>query len=183
MTTTVTKQLVILVMLIAATAGPSWAQPPSSTASYPGFTPRLDFGFIDLGMSVAPRRPGASGTPLEAAPSLYRLADTEITTTDVGLDVRLRWPSPSSTVVPVLQPYVSFGPALAVPVGDDPLASTRVTPRPETPASIGMRGALGVTWQLSPDASLFGEYRMGQDPVNGRHAREADLFYGLNIKF
>jgi hypothetical protein len=136
-------------------------------------------------VSVASRRPGAGfGGAHESTTSLYRLADTEITTADIGLDVRLRWPStPHSAVVPTLQPYVSLGPALAVPVGDDALAITRSTLRPEPPMTLGLRSALGLTWQLAPGASLFGEYRIVQDRNSHRSAGETDLFYGLQLKF
>jgi hypothetical protein len=46
-----------------------------------------------------------------------------------------------------------------------------------------MRGALGLTWQLSPNASLFGEYRVAPDRTHGRSSGDSDLFYGLQIKF
>jgi hypothetical protein len=168
--------------ILAALAAPAGAQ---QTSADTGFTPRLDFGFIDFGVSVASRRPGVGfGAAQETATSLYRLADTEITTADIGLDVRFRWPATyHGTVLPTLQPYVSLGPALAVPVGEDALAISRSGLRPEPAMTLGLRSALGLSWQLSPGASLFGEYRIVQDRSSGRSAGETDLFYGLQLKF
>ena len=63
--------------------------------------------------------------------------------------------------------------------------------RPQTARSdpglpVGMRGSVGLTWHLAPDASLYGEYRMTQDrPFAGRHGGDvgSDLFYGFSIRF
>ena len=172
-------QVVLAVMLLLATLfAPAEARGLLEA-------PRLDFGLIDLGVSVASRRPGASnGSVNETTTSLYRLADTEIVTTDIGLDIRLRWPSPAGATEPAsLQPYFSLGPALAVPLGEDALAISRQPLRTEPATSLGVRGALGLMWQLSPDASVFGEYRRIQDRGTASRATEGDFFYGLNLRF
>ena len=168
-----------VMLLLAAFVAPAGAQNGFLEA------PRLDFGLFDFGVSVASRRPGASiGGVKETTTSLYRLADTEIVTTDIGLDIRLRWPSPAGVTEPSpLQPYVSLGPALAVPLGEDALAISRQPLRTEPATSLGVRGALGLTWHLSPDASVFGEYRRIQDRGTAIRAAEGDFFYGLNLRF
>jgi hypothetical protein len=183
MSTPTTRQVALVVMLIGlALAPPVSAQ---QTHTFPGFAPRLDFGLVDLGVSVAPRRPGASLAPArETSTSLARLADTGIVTTDIGLDLRVRWPSAPRAGEPApLQPYVSLGPALAVPVGDEALTVGRHPAPAEPAAALGVRGALGLTWQLWPDASLFGEYRIAPDRGGARTTGDADFFYGLNIRF
>jgi hypothetical protein len=173
-------QVVLVVMLLLMVfVAPAVAQSGFLDA------PRLDFGLFDFGVSVASRRPGASiGGVNETTTSLYRLADTEIVTTDIGLDIRLRWPFPTGATEPSpLQPYVSLGPALAVPLGEDALAISRQPVRTEPATALGVRGALGLTWLLSPDASIFGEYRRIQDRGSASRAAEADFFYGLNLRF
>ena len=168
-----------VMLLLAAFVAPASAQKGFLDA------PRLDFGLFDFGVSVASRRPGTSNAGVnETTTSLYRLADTEIVTTDIGLDIRLRWPSPLGATEPsALQPYVSLGPALAVPLGEDALAMSRQPLRTEPATSLGVRGALGLMWHLSPDASFFGEYRRIQDRGTASRAAEGDFFYGLNLRF
>jgi hypothetical protein len=160
---------------------------PSSSMGLPG--PRVGLGFVDLGVSVAPRRPALTlSRASETTSSLYRLAGTTVSTTDVGIDLKLRWPSAAGGEGggPLLSPYVSVGPALGVPVGDDPLAAHRTAPRSEPGMTLGMHGALGLTWQVTPGASLFGEYRLSQDRGLGARAGGdvgVDLFYGFSLKF
>lgn len=156
------------------------------------FGQRLDLGLVDLGFSVVPRRL-LLDTPADSASSAalrYRLGETELPQSDVGLDVRLRWPSWTGALEPrlgPLQPYVSFGPALSRAVGPEPAPFSRATATRSDPGvPVGMRGSVGLTWQLAPDAALFGEYRLTQDrPFAGRHGGDvgADLFYGLSVRF
>ena len=164
---------------------PLAARLPEPSSSIGALNPRVGFGFMDLGVSVAPRRQTATlSQASETTSSLYRLADTTVSTTDVGVDLRLWWPSIAGSDASVL-PYVSLGPALGVPVGDDPLA-TRLNPRSDAGMTLGMHGALGVMWQLAPGASLFGEYRLIQDRGLGTRSGGdvgVDLFYGFSLKF
>jgi hypothetical protein len=154
---------------------------------------RLEFGVFDLGVKVAPRRlstalisPDMSMYP---AASRYRLADPELPQTDIGFDLRLRWPTVAAageSRLSHLQPYLSLGPALSMPLGEEPLALARPLTRVEPATSLGVRGAIGLTWQVAPDASLFGEYRLTQErPFGARGSGDlgVDLFYGFSLKF
>ena len=156
------------------------------------FGQRLDLGLVDVGFTVAPRRL-VLDTPADSASSAvrYRLGETDLPRSDVGLDLRLRWPSWTGALEPrlsPLQPYLSFGPALSRALGQEPMPVSRATSasRSDPGLPVGMRGAVGLTWQLAPDASLYGEYRLTQDrPFAGRHGGEtgADLFYGFSVRF
>lgn len=152
---------------------------------------RLSLRYFDVGINVAPRRPWLTrltdGDGALTGTGRSRLGEFGVSTTDIGLDLRLRWPSTSTSGEPsasALQPYLSLGPALAVPIGEDPLgtAATRTDPG----VSLGVRGAVGLQWQLAPGTSFFGEYRLGQE--RGRPGRTTtdstlDLLYGLSIRF
>lgn len=158
------------------------------------FGQRLELGPIDLGLRVAPRRPSlsldlTSRPTVTGAMALYRLTDTDLRTMDIGLDLRLRWPSMAteSTALSHLQPYVSLGPAVSVTTADDVAAIGRLAPRTDRAMSLGMQGALGLLWPLTKDASLFGEYRMIQDRSLGSRTTTGefgvDLSYGFSVRF
>ena len=169
----------------SATLDPYGARLPEPASSIGTLSPRVGFGFVDLGVSVAPRRQTATlSRASETTSSLYRLADTTVSTTDVGVDLRLMWPSAPGGDASLL-PYVSVGPALGVPVGDDPLVP-RASTRSDAGMTLGMHGALGLMWQVAPGASLFGEYRLMQDRGLGTRSGGdvgIDLFYGFSLKF
>jgi hypothetical protein len=156
-------------------------------SSLPSLGERLEFGPVGMGLHVAPRRPslgllreGAGGD----APG-YRLADTSPRTTDIGLDLQLRWPSAVDPTVGALTPYLSVGPAVSVtPPEESPFAA--VPARTDPTLALGLRGALGITWRVSPAAAFFGEYRLIQErPLGSRAGGEvgADLFYGFSFRF
>jgi hypothetical protein len=156
---------------------------------------KLDRGSVGVGVNVAPLGLNVDNSDRASATSIYRLADTDLRTTAIGFDLKLRWPSLSASdaASSPLQPYVSLGPALVVVRGDDTgLVNTRLLNRSpfrsDASMSLGMKSALGLTWQMSKDASLFGEYRVVQDRLGlpGRPAGDhggADLFYGFSLRF
>ena len=162
---------------------------PSSTDGH-----RLGFGPVDLGARVAPRKllvnlDPSGGRPGAGSTSIYHLTDTELKTTDFGLDLTLRWPSRMSLDeggVSQLQPYVSIGPAVSVTAADEAAGILPGSSRLERPMTLGMRGALGVVWQVSRDASFVGEYRLIQGRSLGNRSagdRGVDLLYGFSLKF
>ena len=166
--------------------------PPAKAFDFDTFAQRLDLGPIGFGVSVNPRRPSllhdqgpSSGL---AASAFYGLGDTQLRTTEIGLDLRLRWPSGAeAAALSVVEPYVSLGPALFVGSHDDSPALARGANR-DRPMALGMRGALGVMWRVTRDAELFGEYRLTQDRgAAGSKASGdlggADLFYGFSLRF
>ena len=159
-----------------------------------GFTlgQRLDLGFVDLGVRVGPRHALLAPPPdaVSSAASRYRLGETELAaSTDVGVDLRLRWPSWAGSREPALgalQPFLSLGPAISRTPGQELLPASSVTARRDEAMSLGVRGGIGLTWHLAPDASLFGEYQMTQErPFTGRDSgqRGVDLLYGLSVRF
>ena len=156
---------------------------------------KLDRGPVGFGVNVAPLGLKPDSPDRSSANSIYRLGDTDLRTTAIGFDLKVRWPAlnPLDSAPATLQPYVSLGPALVVARGDDTgLLNTgllnRQPPRADASMSLGLKSALGLTWQLSKDASLFGEYRIIQDHFGllGRSASDhggADLFYGFSLRF
>lgn len=179
-----------LAACLAAGAPPAQAQDGLDAG------PRIGLGVFDVGVAVAPRRPTftLSGTltgRTDAAPSmspLYRLGQTELNTTDIGVELRLKWPTSTTAPEPAastVQPYVSLGPSIAVPVGEEPLALSRQATKPEPAMSLGVRGTLGLMWRIAPDASVFGEYRLIQDRQAGSRVSNdsVDLFYGFSLRF
>ncbi len=161
---------------------------------------KLDLGPVGLGLDVAPRRTPFTLDPVPDAraqgrlPSIYNsgsytfgsVADRNLRTTDIGLDLRLRWPSAQdSALAGQIQPYALLGPALSLITPNDGVLS-RSAGHDDPTMSLGMRGALGLTWQVSKDAALFGEYRVTQDRASGRSAgseRGIDMFYGFSLRF
>lgn len=150
---------------------------------------RFDVGPLGVGLIVASRRPNLD-LPADtgSAATRYRLADTQFRATDIGVDLRVRWPSAIDPAGGTIEPYLAVGPALSVtPVVESPFAGTTTHPEPLLPPmALGVRGALGLTWHISRDASLYGEYRLSQDrPFGSRSAGDVgvDLFYGFSIRF
>lgn len=171
-----------------ATDTGAWSDELGRRFSLESLDRRFDIGAIGLGLIVASRRPNLDLPDAGSAATRYRLAETQFRATDVGLDLRLRWPSAIDSTGGTIQPYVGVGPAISLaPAVDSPFAGATMHPDPLLPPmALGMRGALGLMWQISRDASLYGEYRLSQDrPFGSRTAGElgVDLFYGFSIKF
>ena len=175
-------------------------QPASAGFSLGTLGQKLERSPVGVGLNVAPLRQKIADDPTmdrTVATSLYRLIDTDIRTTAIGLDLKLRWPSfgARESASSPLQPYVSVGPALLVSRGDEAgwLNTGLLNRQPlhsDVGMSVGMKSALGLTWQLTKDASLFGEYRLIQDRFGlpgragaDRDHSSADLFYGFSLRF
>jgi hypothetical protein len=183
---------------------------PSESRSWPRLDGRADaldplgagsagmdgqrLGPVGFGLRVAPRKLIVNLDPSDGrggagSTSIYHLTDSELKTTDIGLDLTLRWPSlatPDESGVSQLQPYVSLGPAVSVTAADEAAGILHGSSRLERPLTLGMHGALGLVWQVSRDASFFGEYRLTQDRSLGNRPaadRGVDLFYGFLLKF
>lgn len=190
--TTLTSRATGLVLGLAAFLIAGFAPAQAQDERPTSFGPRIGLGVFDVGVAVAPRRPsftlsGHAETSPSATP-LYRLGQTELTTTDIGVDLRLKWPTTTTgpePAVSMVQPYVSLGPSVAVPVGEEPLVLSRQATKPGPALSLGMRGTLGLMWRIAPDASVFGEYRLIQDRQAGSRTSHdsVDLFYGFSLRF
>jgi hypothetical protein len=175
---------------------------PASGAEAPAAT-SLPLGrWLDaessLGLDVAPFRPDLGLAPLGggivAGPGTpYRLIDTTLHGTAIALDLKLTWPSRVEPSAPgLLQPYVSFGPAVFV--GErHPVPNPLATPSDVT-MRVGLKAGAGLTWQVDRRAAFFGEYRVTRGmedsllSIGGRNGPGAgvsgyDLLYGLRFKF
>ena len=100
-------------------------------------------------------------TTIQGVTAPATLQEIDISITVIAIDlVRLRYALLVSREYPRgrLQPYVTAGPALfkirATNKGNGELST-----RPATDSSIGYKVGGGLSWQLSKDAAIFGEYR------------------------
>jgi opacity protein-like surface antigen len=155
---------------------------------------------LGLGLDVSRIQPNVSSKLLSPAPGPStappRLIDTDLHFDAISFDLKLRWPSlaldtPSRTA---LQPYMSLGPALFVARPDDVAAFGALPSQRDVSLSLGVLGGAGLAWQLSENASLFGEYRftnsgpekllpLGGRGTLGRDANTSDLLYGISVRF
>jgi hypothetical protein len=152
---------------------------------------RVGGGSMGFGVDVSPLRPWS---PLAPAPGIaepgggasYRLIDPG---TAISFDLKLRWPSVADPAPrSALQPYMTVGPALIVPETTAGL----VGPVSDRPITLGLRAGAGLSWQVDPHATLFGEYRFTRGgsetllPFGGKSAIDVggfDLLYGVRIRF
>ena len=128
---------------------------------------------------------GAVGVGVDVGP--YRLFEPS---TAVGLDLRLRWPTPLTTgETSAVEPYLSVGPTLFVT--DPDLLARMADPRADTTLGLGVRAGAGMTWTLDPHALLYGEYHLTRGASErllplGRSATDVsgfDLLYGVRLRF
>ncbi len=177
---------VLSVALAVLAGGPVAAEAPLAAGAPDRLRDVLD----------APLSSGASRAAVGAGPvgfgvdvSRYRLLERGRT---ISLDLRLRWPSADeSSERGRLTPYLSLGPALFVSEPDE--ARWLLDPHADTELAVGLRAGAGVSWQLDPGLSLFGEYRVlrGGEAMTGLGDRSSaagdldgfDVFYGLRLRF
>ena len=121
----------------------------------------------------------------------YRIIDTDLRGSGVSLDLKLRWPTASTTGAsgfgPV-EPYLSFGPML-VAAGSEGLRVSQAGPM-----SLGLSMGAGLSWRFAKNAELFGGYRFmqyGRDGGFSRGERSSsdpdgighDVLYGISVRF
>jgi len=109
--------------------------------------------------------------------------------TAVSFDLRLAWPGVDSRTDPLgVRPYAAIGPTLFVLEPTDAVMPWRVT---DPSLAIGVKGALGLNWQVDSASAMFGEYRvtrglgdrvMPAAPRGGDPSRY-DLLYGVRFRF
>jgi hypothetical protein len=149
------------------------------------FGQRIDVGPFDVGLSVVSPGLVLGARDADAASMRYRLTERSLASTDVGVDLRLRWPSwtgIADSPLQSLQPYLSIGPTLSRGLVEPAGRSARG----DTGLPIGLHGGVGLTWKLAPEASLYGEYRRTQErPFGGSAGGDvgSDLFYGFSLRF
>jgi opacity protein-like surface antigen len=121
----------------------------------------------------------------------YRIIDTDLRGSGVSLDLKLRWPTASTTGASgfgVVEPYLSFGPML-VAAGSDGLRVSQ-----SGSMSLGLSMGAGFSWRFAGNAELFGGYRFmqyGRDSMFSRGERSSsdpdgighDVLYGISVRF
>jgi len=135
-------------------------------------------------------RPVISVDDANPASTPYRIIDTDLRGSGVSLDLKLRWPTVTSTGssgLGTVEPYLSFGPML-VAAGSDGLRVSQAGSM-----SLGLSMGAGLSWRFAPNAALFGGYRFmqsGREGVFSGGARSSDpegighdVLYGISVRF
>jgi len=121
----------------------------------------------------------------------YRIIDTDLRGSGVSLDLKLRWPTATSTGTSgfgTVEPYLSFGPMLLTERSDSLRAGQSGT------TSLGLSMGAGLAWRFARNAELFGGYRFmqyGRDSMFSRGERSFsdpegsghDVLYGISVRF
>jgi len=165
---------------------------------------RLERGAFQLGFGVAPLKldrldplaspPAAGGGARE--PSALDLRTWDPGAAAISFDVKLRWPgeeggrADAAPGLGGLRPYLSFGPALLVAQPNYSLLAGRADAG-DYAMSLGLKGGAGITWQVDPNISLFGEYAITRAAENqtlpgtrsGESLDTEGFRYGLKIRF
>jgi len=125
----------------------------------------------------------------------YRIIDTDLRGSGVSLDLKLRWPSSSSSGTSTtgsLAPYLSFGPTFLVPGAEGVVRPGQPTGS-NGPMALGLSWGAGLSWRFARNAELFGSYRFmqfGRDslshsdrPFSDSELTGHDFLYGINLRF
>jgi hypothetical protein len=121
----------------------------------------------------------------------FRIIDTDLRGSGVSLDLKLRWPTVTSTGSSgfgTVEPYLSFGPML-VAAGSEGLRVSQ-----SGSMSLGLSMGAGLSWRFARNAELFGGYRFmqyGRDSMFSRGDRSSsdpdgighDVLYGISVRF
>ncbi len=138
-------------------------------------------------VSTLGARPAISVDDANPGNPPYRIIDTDLRGSGVSLDLKLRWPTVSTTgtsgFFAAVEPYLSFGPML-VAAGSEGLRVGQAGAM-----SLGLSMGAGLSWRFTRNAELFGGYRFMQ---YGRDSRERssdpegighDVLYGISVRF
>ena len=125
----------------------------------------------------------------------YRLVDSDLLGTAMSFDLKLRWPSSSSSGASTsgsLAPYLSFGPTVLVP-GAEGVMRPGQPAGSNGPMALGLSWGAGLSWRFARNAELFGSYRFmqfgrdslsqGERPFSGSELTGHDFLYGINLRF
>jgi hypothetical protein len=151
----------------------------------------LDSGpTVSVGLGVSPLR--WSLGPVVPSPDAIgenrRLLDLDTQGTVTSFDIKLRWPG--AELIPALEPYLAFGPAVFVVEPD--YVGRALGSRVDPAYRLGAKAAAGVTWRLGKDTALYGEYELtttrpgalsgaagsGDGGIGGY-----DFTYGLRLRY
>lgn len=125
----------------------------------------------------------------------YRLVDSDLLGTAMSFDLKLRWPSSSSSGTSTtgsLAPYLSFGPTFLVPGAEGVVRPGQPTGS-NGPMALGLSWGAGLSWRFARNAELFGSYRFmqfgrdslshGDRPFSDSELTGHDFLYGINLRF
>ena len=134
-------------------------------------------------------RPAIAVDDANAGSQPYRIIDTDFRGSGISLDLKLRWPTATSTATSgfgSVEPYLSFGPML-VAAGSEGLRVSQ-----SGAMSLGLSMGAGLSWRFARNAALFGGYRFmqyGRDSFSrGERSLDADgighdVLYGISVRF
>src|SRR5262249_61210356 len=81
----------------------------------------------------------------------------------VCVALKLRPPAPSAaSALGSLAPYLSFGPTVLFPGGENAARVAQPGSRNDGPMAIGLSWGAGLSWRFTRNAELFGGYRFMQ---------------------
>jgi hypothetical protein len=125
----------------------------------------------------------------------YRLVDSDLLGTAMSFDLKLRWPSSSTSGgsgTSSLAPYLSFGPTVLVP-GAEGVMRPGQPVGSNGPMTLGLSWGAGLSWRFARNAELFGSYRFmqfgrdslshGDRPFSDSDLTGHDFLYGINLRF
>ena len=126
----------------------------------------------------------------------YRLVDSDLLGTAMSFDLKMRWPSSSSSGAPALgslAPYLSFGPTLLVPGAEGVSRPGQPVGRNDGSMAFGLSWGAGLSWRFAHNAELFGSYRFmqfgrdslshGDRPSSDSELTGHDFLYGISVRF
>src|SRR5262249_57334660 len=86
----------------------------------------------------------------------YKLIDADLFGTAVSFDLKLRWPAASAvSTLGSLAPYLSFGPTVLFPGGENAARVAQPGSRNDGPMAIGLSWGAGLSWRVPRNAGLF----------------------------
>lgn len=136
---------------------------------------------------------GTEDPALSNAP--YKLIDADLFGTAVSFDLKLRWPAASGgSTLGSLAPYLSFGPTVLFPGGENAARGAQPGSRNDGPMAIGLSWGAGLSWRFTRNAELFGGYRFMQFGHDGLSHGDRpttpdseltghDVLYGISVRF
>src|SRR5262249_60229086 len=86
----------------------------------------------------------------------YKLIDADLFGTAVSFDLKLRWPAASAvSTLGSLAPYLSFGPTVLFPGGENAARVAQPGSRNDGPMAIGLSWGAGLSGRVPRDPGAF----------------------------
>ena len=186
----------LAIAVLVANPTLSFAQEPEVDRPLDGLRPfSLGVDTSRFRVSTLGSRPliGTEDPALSNAP--YKLIDADLFGTAVSFDLKLRWPAASAaSTLGSLAPYLSFGPTVLFPGGENAARVAQPGSRNDGPMAIGLSWGAGLSWRFTRNAELFGGYRFMQFGRDGLSHGDRptspdgeltghDVLYGISVRF